>query len=68
MAAQYALSTPGIGAAAAVYSVPDPYRDYKEPCAQVPCLSHSTSVLILYNQYDIINICVTRTAFIHDHH
>jgi hypothetical protein len=55
MAVQYALNTSGI-AGAALYSTPDPYP------------SHFTPVLILYNQCDVINICVTGTAFINDLH
>ncbi|CAF2697083.1 unnamed protein product [Rotaria sp. Silwood2] len=65
MAVQYTLNTPGI-AAAAVYSAPDPYRDYKDPCAQIPYPSYLTPVRILYNQCDIINICATGMAFIND--
>jgi len=55
MAVQYALNTSGI-AATALYSTPDPYP------------SHFTPILIFYNQCDVINICVTSTAFINDLH
>jgi dienelactone hydrolase len=65
MALQYALNTPGI-AAAAVYSAPDPYRDYKDPCAQIPNPKYFTPILILYNQCDILGICQTGKAFIDD--
>ncbi|CAF2102455.1 unnamed protein product [Rotaria magnacalcarata] len=65
MALQYALNTPKI-AAAAVYSAPDPYRDYKDPCAQTPNVTYHTPVLTLYNQCDIIGICETGKAFIDD--
>ncbi|CAF3718701.1 unnamed protein product [Rotaria sp. Silwood1] len=63
MAVEYALNTPGI-AAAAVYSAPDPYQDYHDPCNQTSYPSHFTPVRILYNQCDVINICVTGMAFI----
>ena len=63
MALEYALNTPGI-AAAAVYSAPDPYRDYKDACAQEPSPQYFTPILDLHNQCDIINICVTGKDFI----
>jgi len=65
MAVEYALNTPGI-AAAAVYSAPDPYRDYQDPCAQTPEPPYLTPVLILYNKCDLIGICETGTEFIQD--
>lgn len=65
MAVEYALNTPGI-AAAAVYSAPDPYRDYQDPCAQTPYPTYFTPILIVYNECDIIGICTTGTAFIAD--
>jgi predicted esterase len=65
MAVEYALNTPGIAAVAA-YAAPDPYRDYKDPCAQVPYPSSFTPILILYNQCDVIGICMTGNAFIKD--
>jgi hypothetical protein len=65
MALQYALNTPRI-AAAAVYSAPDPYRDYKDPCSQTPKPTYFTPVLTLYNQCDVIGICQTGKAFIDD--
>ena len=65
MAVEYALNTPGI-AAAAVYSASDPYRDYKDPCAQVPYPTHFTPIRLVYNRCDILNFCRTGTAFIQD--
>ncbi|CAF1454820.1 unnamed protein product [Adineta steineri] len=65
MAVEYALNTPGI-AAAAVYSPPDPYRDYNDLCAQDPYPTNLTPILLLYNQCDVINICVTGVNFIED--
>jgi hypothetical protein len=65
MAIEYALNTPGI-TAAAVYSAPDPYRDYQDPCDQEPYPPYFTPILILYNQCDIFGICTTGTAFIND--
>ncbi|CAF3852112.1 unnamed protein product [Adineta steineri] len=65
MAVIYALNTPGI-AAAAVYSPPDPYRDYNDLCAQDPYPTDFTPILLLYNRCDVINICVTGANFIED--
>ncbi|CAF1197432.1 unnamed protein product [Adineta steineri] len=65
MAVEYALNTPGI-ASVAVYSAPDPYRDYHDPCAQRPYPTNLTPIRLLYNQCDVLNMCVTGGSFIED--
>ena len=63
MALQYALNTPRTAAAAA-YSAPHPYRDFKDPCIQIRNPKYFTPILILYNQCDILGICQRGKAFI----
>lgn len=61
----YAMSTPGI-AAAAVYSAPDPYRDVFDQCPNIPNPQYATPTLDIHNYCDIIGTCVSGKYFYDD--
>lgn len=65
MAIEYGFFTEGI-AAVSVYSAPDPWRDFQDPCTQVPYPELGTPVLDLHNYCDIIGICTTGQYFYQD--
>ena len=56
MTVLYALNTPGI-AAAAVYSAPDPFGAFDDPCPQAPFASQPTPIYHVHNDCDIFGIC-----------
>ncbi len=52
----YALNTPGI-AAAAVYSAPNPFGEFDDPCPQAPFATEATPIYHVHNDCDIFGIC-----------
>ena len=58
MAILYALNTPEI-AAAAVYSSPNPFHDFDDPCPQEPFGVNPLPVLHVHNACDTVGICAS---------
>lgn len=52
----YALNTPGI-AAAAVYSAPDPFGEFDDPCPQEPFGDNPAPIYHVHNDCDVFGIC-----------
>lgn len=52
----YALNTPGI-AAAAVYSAPDPFSEFNDPCPQAPFGNNPAPIYHVHNACDVMGIC-----------
>ena len=69
MALLYALNRPGVVAVAAVYSAPDPFDAFNDPCAQTPVTAEPAShaeirilnprvpIMHLHNACDVAGIC-----------
>ena len=69
MALLYALNRPGVVAAAAVYSAPDPFGAFDDPCVQVPVAANPASsaeirilnprvpTMHVHNACDVAGIC-----------
>lgn len=52
----YALNTPGI-AAGAVYSAPDPFGAFDDPCQQKPFGDNPAPIYHVHNDCDVFGIC-----------